>query len=216
MSHPNEVQAFARKIAHGKRQKEYLTSSFVSGTSQRANQISELTLTDQQPSEYQKWVHEQKKHDAEYAHSRDDEAWHKANEATVNSGNLALRTVVLINGGAAVTVLTFIGGLVRDGKLPIGAPLAQITSPLLWFAIGVAIATVAMGFGYLANYSNAGVLSSRDRNFEAPHIVETTVTKRWRWSATVFTVLSILWAIASLSCFIWGMLSVRDAISHLV
>ncbi len=73
-----------------------------------------------------KWVHEQNKQDANRAHDRDTTAWHQANDAAIASATVALRTLVLINGGAAVTVLTFIGSLVgKAGVTP--ASLSQTT-----------------------------------------------------------------------------------------
>jgi len=158
---------------------------------------------------------ERKVHHAERAHDSEEDSWNKANDAIIASGTLALRTAVIINGGAAVATLAFIGSLVTDAKLPLGIAVNQLTAPIKWFAIGVAVATLAMGIAYLVNYCNAGLISSRTQNWEAPFIRETIATTRWRFASNALTVVAILCAIASLGLFIYGMLAIQSAISIL-
>jgi hypothetical protein len=55
--------------------------------------------------------------EAEREHDRLQRFEDSTNEATINTANLALRTAMLVNGGAAVTVLAFIGGLISKGGL---------------------------------------------------------------------------------------------------
>src|SRR5688500_9984682 len=105
--------------------------------------------------------HAQLVHHAERAHDKDDDSWHKSNDATISSATVALRTAVLINGGAAIAMLAFIGGLLRDSKLPLATTISQLTAPLIWFALGVVAATLAMGCMYLINFSNTMILTSR-------------------------------------------------------
>ena len=164
--------------------------------------------------DHAKWVHEQNKEDATRAHDRDIAAWHQANDAAIASATVVLRTLVLINGGAAVTVLTFIGSLIGKSSLP-ATSISQITAPLIYFALGVAVATLAMATAYLTNYTLAGILSSRIKSFEAPFIAESKGTKRWRKAYYTFIVSSIVLSFASLALFILGMYSVQASISFL-
>jgi hypothetical protein len=71
------------------------------------------------PFEYQKWTHELKLRDAKRAHDSATDFAAKVNAAALDNANLAMRTAVLINGGAAVSVLAFIGGLISQGKVPL-------------------------------------------------------------------------------------------------
>jgi hypothetical protein len=66
-----------------------------------------------------KWEFEINKSVAERAHDNETEFGHKANEAAINSANAAIRIALLMNGGAAVSVLAFIGGLVGQKVIPI-------------------------------------------------------------------------------------------------
>ena len=46
---------------------------------------------------------------ASQAHKAETEFFTQTNEASIGNANIALRTLVLINGGAALAFLTFIG-----------------------------------------------------------------------------------------------------------
>lgn len=60
-----------------------------------------------------------------------------------------LRMAMLINGGAAISVLAFIGGLASRDKVPRQA-ITQTAPTIVWFASGVA-ATLSMGLAYFTN-----------------------------------------------------------------
>jgi hypothetical protein len=154
--------------------------------------------------------------EARRAYDQEQDAWNRANDAAVNIGNVTLRTAVLINGGAAVAALGFIGSVFNGGHLKPGTSLGTLTSPLEWFAWGVAVATLAMGFGYIVNYANAGLISGRNRTWEHPYIKETATSKVWRGVSTVFTVITLLCGIASICLFVYGMFHIRSVIGTLV
>ena len=65
----------------------------------------------------QKYQHEKWKYDlnikaAERAHDAEEEYGFRTNEATINAANFVLRALLIINGGAAIALLAFIGNLV--------------------------------------------------------------------------------------------------------
>jgi len=108
-----------------------------------------------------------------------------ANKATVDSGHLALRTAVLVNGGAAVAVLAFIGGLVGQGKVALGPQLNALTFALVWFAIGVASGALALGFVYFTSLSTVREANTLEKRWEHPYVAVTEVSKRWRRAGNV-------------------------------
>ena len=75
----------------------------------------------QQPPPSNLWAFEQNRAVAEREHDRVAEFGDRVNEATINGGNLALRMVLLINGGAAVALLSFMGGLAKDQRQAIAS-----------------------------------------------------------------------------------------------
>ena len=108
-----------------------------------------------------------RREDAKRAHDAEREFWKLNNEAAINSGILAVRTAFLVNGGAAVAMLTFIGGMVAQGKID-DADLHGLASNLMWFAFGVALAAVATAFAYFVNLATAEGSASKERIWESP------------------------------------------------
>src|SRR5664279_1953895 len=128
-------------------------------------------MTDQSPDlEHRRWVFEQGRHDAERAHDNNDKFFHKVNEAAITAANLALRMSLLLNGGAAISVLSFIGNLPADKK-----PL--VAGGLVWFAWGAAAAVAGIALAYATNYCMAGIAGSKQKNWNAPYLTPTASTK---------------------------------------
>jgi hypothetical protein len=104
------------------------------------------------------------------------------------------------------------GHLVSADKTKFITKLAELTSPLMWFAWGVALATLAIGLSYLTNYSIAARSFFKSRHYEHPYIRGTAVSKRWTIIAGVFQGAAVILALASLGLFISGMVEIRDVI----
>jgi hypothetical protein len=151
----------------------------------------------------------QRQHDVLQEHIR------SMNEAAVTSANHALRTVLLVNGGAAVSMLAFIGGLVSNGKVLVGAQLASVAAPLIWFALGVALAGLATAFAYFTNSSAASAANSMQRLWEYPWLQPTTASRRWVKSYYTCLVITVLSGFGSLFLFGVGMYKVWKAILEL-
>jgi hypothetical protein len=81
--------------------------------------------------------------------------------AVITTGQSGLKSSVLINGGAAVALLGFIGGIWPKVESP--SILEALATSLIHFVFGVLSAAVATGFTYLsqAGYANEFGRSSR-------------------------------------------------------
>jgi len=121
---------------------------------------------------------------------------------------------MLINGGATVSLLAFVGALAGQGKVQFGQ-LAGFADSLTWFASGVALSAVMAAFAYFTNYCIAGSASRMLRNWEHPYLHVTPQSKRWQRVGIIFHGAAIATGLGSLICFICGMISVRSAIVHL-
>ena len=71
--------------------------------------------------------------------------------AAFEAANGALRAAILVNGGAAVAVLTFLGGLAKDKP----ALALAMSGSLGWFGGGVLIAAIATGLAYTTQLAYA-------------------------------------------------------------
>ena len=180
-------------------------------------------MTDQQPDtqppaavtfDYQKWTHELKRADATRAFDRWDSQFDKLNDAAIKVAEGTLRGGLLINGGAAVSVLAFIGSLATKDIITV-VQLTKIASSLVIFAVGVALAVLGMGLSYLTHFLGAGRVASFKRQWEPPYISDGPRTKLYTRLTRVTHFLAFLAGLACILLFICGMISVRNSIGSL-
>src|SRR5215471_11785114 len=161
-----------------------------------------------QPPHDPQWSFEQNRAIAEQAHDRVFKTANMLNEASVNGGNLALRMVLLINGGAAVALLSFMNALPKEQKQAIAGALA-------WLAWGVVAAALALGMAYFTNRCAAGAQLSRQTQYQAPYVVPGPRTAMWTRFYWAFHILAVLFGLTSLVLFVVGMLQVKSAFINL-
>lgn len=132
-------------------------------------------------------------------------------ESVIKSGDLALRSCLLINGGAAIAILAFMGNVVtRDPashKL-----LADISCGLIDFALGVVAAVVAMGLTYFDHFLNWKHATSQKRVWTHPYIEPGDRTAFWARVKTTVHVITVLLAIGSVVAFGWGLFAIAHAV----
>jgi hypothetical protein len=67
-------------------------------------------------------------------------------KSVITTAGVAIKSLILINGGAAVALLAFIGHLATSETNQHAAPVHAFAFPLLWFVIGVWTAALFAGF----------------------------------------------------------------------
>jgi hypothetical protein len=127
---------------------------------------------------------------------------------------VAIRTVMLINGGAAVSVLAFIGALVRQDGVTV-MQVAGVSGSLLWFAAGVAAAAWALGLSYCTHFCYVRSETSQIFTFDHPYVIDGASTRRWRNWGYAFQLGAVIWGVLSMAAFVVGMIDVRNAIVRL-
>ena len=108
----------------------------------------------------------------------------------VESGKIALTTSILVNGGATVALLAFLGNVLArcaSGPVAIQAPLVMA---IMFFAAGVLSAAVATGSTYVTNYC---------------------YTESWRRLAIGFHILTVALVVGAYVAFLGGMVSAYHA-----
>ena len=106
---------------------------------------------------------------AERAHDRLAAYEDAMADTVVKDAWAAIRNLILINGGAAISILTFVGALATRANPP-PAQLSQIARGLELFAFEVAAATIAAGLSYATNYSYAEASRRSTRNYVHPYV----------------------------------------------
>jgi hypothetical protein len=113
----------------------------------------------------------------------------KGGEAALEAGKTAATSLILINGGAAVAMLSFLGAAKSAS-----APLMAL--PLLDFGVGVGVGTLALGFRYFAQtlYSMA----------HQDSVWKKGPRRRFGWWADRLNFTSIALGVSSLVAFGFG------------
>lgn len=151
---------------------------------------------------------------AEREHDRVQSIVAKTEEATIKSAEGAIRIVLLINGGAAVSVLAFIGSLASQGRVSFDR-LNTIAGSLIWFGCGVGSAAICAFFFYLTNISYSYATGTQTRDYNHPYVHQTPCSRQWRCAGLIFHWTALLSAGAAFGFFVYGIVDVRNAIGFL-
>lgn len=126
--------------------------------------------------------------------------------AAIESANVALKGLLLLNGGAAIALLAFLAN-VLNGAEPgpdVAAMLARIGNTLTNFGWGAGAAVAASCVAYVTNRAYAWQMQSYSRNFTHPYLHETPETRRAHRIGVGANVLAVGCGIASLGFFLFG------------
>ena len=76
----------------------------------------------------------------------------KSFEASINFATSAIKYLIIINGGAAISCITIIGNAIRNSTEFNSNLVVELTQPMTHFLLGVFFATFAGMIAYLAQY----------------------------------------------------------------
>lgn len=155
---------------------------------------------------------EQRVHEsALLAHERQLQAITRSQQAALASSNVAMRAMLVVNGGAVIALLAFVGAI-ETGDTAASFDSAALVHPILSFAIGVGMATVTAGLAYLINGLDAEILSDVELKWEHPFVVEkeTPLTRR----RLVLYVMAVGLGVGSIVAFFVGVFGVTSALSQ--
>jgi hypothetical protein len=152
--------------------------------------------------------------DAHRAHDQLRELYRSFNQASIKGADAALRAALLINGGAAVSVLAFIYGFAAQNRVQ-PDQLKHVASSLEHFSFGVVASVIGMALAYLTNYATAAHTNSFERQWEPPYIKPSQNTRKLRRLKNGLHVIAVAAGVGSVAYFVCGMFDVRQVISHL-
>jgi hypothetical protein len=152
---------------------------------------------------------------AERAHDELNEFGKQNNDAAIKTGEVAIRSVILANGGAVVAVLAFLGNLASRPTVS-AEQLTQAAGSLIWFAAGVAAGLCSLLSAYLTNLYYANLAFSRRRTWEHPYSADGPQTKRYSLMSSFFHLSSFVTGAASLILFMLGILYMQKSLVSVV
>jgi hypothetical protein len=146
------------------------------------------------------------------AHERALDDINAASRSAIEASNVVLRALLLINGGAVVALLAFVGALeTGDGAASNDATL--LVTPILWFALAVGFAVTAAGLAYVVTFLDDRLFSDIELIWEHPYVRRPPKkTLVWR---NIAHALAVAFAMASLIGFFVGVWTVTGAIQQL-
>ena len=146
---------------------------------------------------------------AQRAHENLTEFIRQNFEAAFKSGQIALRSVVLVNAGAAVAVLFFLGTIATKVTV---AQISVVAHSLIWFVAGITCGLIALTSAYLTNLFDANVGTSLSQTWAYPYTQPGRETSYFVRLSHIAHIVAIVAGAASLLLFIVGMWDVRSAI----
>ncbi|MCA1777472.1 MAG: hypothetical protein LC676_18230 [Loktanella sp.] len=156
--------------------------------------------------------HDEEREHAIRAHNQETEFFRHTNNAAIEAGHIAVKSLFLINGGAVVVMLAFIANIFND----IERNAETLTKPLIFFVAGVGFAVLASALTYFTNYCFASGSHGRIRKWNYPYVEDTKATRRWvRWGIG-FQISAIILAVASFVVFATGVHQLNVALSHVL
>lgn len=147
---------------------------------------------------------------AEKTHANQIEFAKGANLAAVSTGTETVKAILLINGGACVAVLAFIGSIASKVQV-----VTDLAGSLVWFAIGAVAAVISAAFGYLTNLSLSSETNTKTHHFDAPFVRETEASRWHHVAGCVTRWVSICCAIVGILAFAGGVFAASCAFKHL-
>jgi hypothetical protein len=158
----------------------------------------------------EKW--ELNKETAERAHKSSDKFILEGNKAVLTNAETVVRSLILINGGAAISVMTFVGALAARPSVP-GDQISAIARGLEWFAGGALAAVLTAAFAYLTNYLYMSTEQKKTRDYERPYLHENEASNRRLFGGTVCHYLAVAFVILSLCGFAGGIWFVSGGVT---
>jgi len=145
---------------------------------------------------------------AKRAHDENFELIKFANEESVKGAASVLRMSLILNGGAAISLLTYISSASKSERL-------YIAHSLLWFAGGALTATTGLGIIYISVMFFGRAEASQKRTWEYPYVKDGDKTKCYRFWKAFTEISGIVVSAISLALFSYGVWVVSQAISQI-
>jgi hypothetical protein len=132
----------------------------------------------------------------------------------VKDAQVTIQSVILMNGGAAVSVLAFVGALAGKGEAHMER-FQGVFDSLALFAAGVATGVICASLSYLTNYCVAMSAARQEKIWEFPWSRQTAASRNWAAGATTFRSLAFIVWFGAWAAFVGGVWSIYSSISHL-
>jgi hypothetical protein len=152
--------------------------------------------------------YETNKEHAIRAHNNETDFYNFMNQSTIEAGQIAVKSLFLINGGAVVAMLGFIANTFGEMQ----ANAEALIMPLMHFVVGVGLTALTSAMAYFTQYCFTSASAKRKKKWDHPYVEDTKSSKLWRNWGVGFQVFAILSAVGSFVVFSRGIFQLADAL----
>ncbi|MFN3506217.1 MAG: hypothetical protein ACK4ZU_01990 [Allorhizobium sp.] len=163
-----------------------------------------MEYNENESEEFQKWKLNHEEALAAHAAHRADLA--QMFSSALSFGLEAMRTAVLVNGGAVVAMLAFIGATYNAPSDEVASVRSALLTPAFLFALGAIAAGSASGFAYFAQSLFCRALESYTMEWNWPYVKEANHSRAklrfgmfWQIMSVSFVIISYLALLAGLA-----------------
>jgi len=161
--------------------------------------------------EHSKYLYETNLEHAKRAHDQVLKAALDFRKSAIESANIAIRAMILINGGAVVALLAFVGALSSADNSKFSINIIDIAISMRWFAFGVGLSATVAALAYLVNMLDADIENTKILSWEHPYSEDREITKWLTKLRVCLHVVAILIAVLTLGVFFYGVFVVTRA-----
>lgn len=148
------------------------------------------------------------------AHDLNRQTSAELRKSAIDSANIAIKSLLLINGGAVIALLAFVGSIeASDAGANISAE--PFVASIWWFAFGVGLSAAVAFLAYMIMLFDQGILDNVDLVWDHPYVKDKPIVNRLWWIRTVLHILAMLLAVGTLCAFFYGVYSVTEAVKIL-
>ena len=168
----------------------------------------------QNENEQTKYYYEVNREHAMRAHDLNSRSSFEFTKAAIESANVAIRAMLLVNGGAVIALLAFVGSILSSDVSNIIRIEAMIP-PIRIFAFGVGLSALTSALAYLVNMLDSDISNTVELTWKHPFVNDkpkANILRRWRMA---FHYLAMTAAFTSICFFFWGVFLVTGAIPEL-
>ncbi len=133
--------------------------------------------------------------------NRHDE-FQNINHQATETANITIKSALLINGGAAVAVLSLLASFISKDK-DMSAVVSATAPALLYFAWGVAISVVALALAYFTHYANLIRINHENTKYR-------TLAD---WGKRLVHTVAAIFALIPILCFVLGAYQMKEVVT---
>lgn len=147
------------------------------------------------------------------AHDQQNELVKTTYAASADAANVAMRALLLVNGGAVVALLAFVGAIEAGDNS--STDTTALIDSVYWFSLGVGLAVVTAALAYLTFLCDNWMAIAVSMNWEYPFIVDKRSVKPLNILRVISHVIALATAVSALVAFFVGIESVRSAVAQI-